>query len=220
MTDKTIAFKALRQAQQEFKPVLFDKINPFHKSKYATLHSIKDSIEPALHKHGFVIMQPLEALENGDIKLYTNLLHESGELISLGSCIIKGGRKDQEIGASITYQRRYLISSALFLFAEDDDDGESDSGRRTEPQPLPKKAETSAPPPVKPPASKEGKPDVATLSTAMIQQLNPYFSEDMDAIEMVSQKWGCHWTKLPVDKFTIVLERLKERKKQREEEGE
>lgn len=132
--NKPEILKMLKKAQSEFEPVIFDKFNPHFKNKYASLAAIKDAIEPALNKYGFLISQPIEALENGDLKLITQLIHESGEVISLGSMIIKGGRSDQQIGGSITYNRRYLISSAFFLFAEEDDDGERAEDRVNPPK--------------------------------------------------------------------------------------
>ena len=159
-------YKKLAQAQSEFDAVVFDKINPHFKSKYASLAAIKDAIEPALHRNGFTILQPWESLDNGDVKLTTVLLHESGEKIHLASSIIKGGRKDQEMGASFTYQRRYQISSALFLFAEEDDDGELTEGRVNPPKDIkkaPAKPIETPKPPAIPLLSKEQGDEIKRL---------------------------------------------------------
>lgn len=133
-------YKNLIKAKGEFEPVVFDKLNPHFRSKYASLASIKKAIEPALEKYGFIVTQPWESLENGDIRLSTVLIHESGERIALASSIIKAGKTDQQLGGSMTYIRRYQISSALFLFAEEDDDGETAEGNVCPPHDLPKKA--------------------------------------------------------------------------------
>jgi len=155
-------YKKLAQAQSEFDAVVFDKVNPHFKSKYASLAAIKDAIEPALHKHGFTVLQPWECMENGDVKLSTVLLHESGEKIQLASSIVKGGRKDQEMGCSVTYQRRYQISSALFLFAEEDDDGEISEGRISPPKDIKK----AAPKPIEVP-----KPTIALFSKEQVEEV-------------------------------------------------
>jgi len=127
----------LVRAQREFTPVVFDKFNPHFKNKYASLASIKNAIQPSLNKHGFFISQPFEWKESGDIVLSTRLVHESGAIIELASCLIKKeGKDDQKFGGAITYQRRYQLSSAFFLFAEEDDDGEAAVGRVTQPEPV------------------------------------------------------------------------------------
>lgn len=173
-------YKKLSQAQSEFEAVIFDKQNPHFKSKYASLAAIKDAIEPALHKYGFTIIQPWECFENGDVKLSTCLLHESGERLDLASSIIKGGRTDQQIGCSITYQRRYQISSALFLFAEEDDDGEANEGRTSPPKDLKKPAAKSPEKPIVPPPSNPN-----LLSTDQVEEIKRLIGNNQELYQEV-----------------------------------
>lgn len=125
-------YAALVKAQIEFEPVLFDSVNPHFKSKFASYASIRKATFPHLNKHGIAVSQPWEHVpgSSGDIILFTKLIHESGECI-ISSCLIaKGTKTDQQIGGSLTYQRRYQLASILGISAEEDDDGNMDASRK------------------------------------------------------------------------------------------
>lgn len=131
MTEKTNTnkiYSALIKARAEFKPVIFDKVNPHYKNRFASLAAINEAIVEPLAKYGLTYIQPWHQLENGDMVLETIILHESGESIK-SSCLIKSGKTDQQLGASSSYMRRYQLSSLLGIVGEDEDDGESDEGR-------------------------------------------------------------------------------------------
>lgn len=194
-------YKKLAQAQSEFDDVKFDKTNPHFKSKYATLAAIKDAIEPALHRHGFAIVQPWECMDNGDVKLTTKLLHESGEEITLASSIIKGGRPDQQMGSSFTYQRRYQISSALFLFAEEDDDGELTEGREAPPQPIVKA-------PKKPIAVPPANPEL--LSTEQVKTIKQLTKDKPGLYEEIKEFAGKDLvSNIEASKYEVIMKIIK-----------
>lgn len=191
----TEVYKKLAQAQAEFEAVVFDKVNPHFKSKYASLAAIKDAIEPALHKYGFAIIQPWECLENGDIRLSTALLHESGEKIQLASSIIKNGKTDQQLGCSITYQRRYQISSALFLFAEEDDDGELSEGRISPPNHI-----------KKPKPLEITKPAIELLSREQIEHIKTLTKDRPDIVDGIKALTGKNLVRdIAADKFAGLI---------------
>lgn len=119
-------YEALAKAQGEFELVAFDKTNPHFKSKFASLASIRKSIQPALSKYGIALLQPWKDLPNGDIVISTILAHSSGDKIESSCLLVRGQKSDQLFGASVTYMRRYQISSLLGISAEEDDDGEED----------------------------------------------------------------------------------------------
>ncbi len=131
----TKIYAALVKARSEFKPVLFDKVNPHFRNRFASLAAINDAVVDALAKYGLMTMQPWKHLENGDVILETVLIHESGESIR-SSCLVKAGKTDQQFGASCTYMRRYQLSSLLNVVGEEDDDGESGQGRISPPTDL------------------------------------------------------------------------------------
>ena len=115
---------ALIKAAQEFEPIRKDRQNPFLKSKYATLDSVLESVEPALHKHGLKIIQILGFHESGAPVLRTLLYHESGESIVSEYPLILSD-DPQKFGAAVTYARRYALCAALSVTADEDDDAES-----------------------------------------------------------------------------------------------
>lgn len=91
---------------------------------YATLGNVIESIAPLLADNGLAIMQPLDNI-NGEPALRTIIMHTSGERVEsvfpLEKAGMKGVNDAQQIGAAITYMRRYGICAAFNLITEDDD---------------------------------------------------------------------------------------------------
>lgn len=122
-----------------------DASNPFHKSKYASLGAHLDLCEGVLDKHGLILMQTINGSPDKAI-LIASLCHvESGQWIKSYLPLPNPKNDSQGLGASITYMRRYSISSMLGLNAEDDD-GETASGRGKHDSYKQKKAEESVKP--------------------------------------------------------------------------
>lgn len=120
MEMKNIA-KALLEAQKEMGNAIKDSANPFFKSKYADLNSIREACMPSLNKHGIVVLQPI-VHENGKNFVKTVLLHESGETFeSLTEIVYSKINDAQAQGSGITYARRYGLQSIINVGAEDDD---------------------------------------------------------------------------------------------------
>lgn len=128
METKQIA-AALVKAQMEMQTAIKDSKNPFFKSNYADLNSIREACVPALNKHGIVLLQPIvQVNEKNYVK--TLLLHESGESIECLTEIIYSKANDaQAQGSGITYARRYGMQS-LCCIAADDDDANSTDGTK------------------------------------------------------------------------------------------
>jgi ERF superfamily protein len=121
-------YEALVKAQAEFEPVVFDKVNPHFKSKYATLNAMQKATMPHLNKHGMSVLQILKSQPDGsnagDMTVVTRLAHISGEFIESEFLVIRAGKNDQQLGSSITYARRFAYAAILCLSAcEEEDDG-------------------------------------------------------------------------------------------------
>lgn len=114
--------KALIKAKQEFGAIAKDKKNPHFKSEYASLDAVLAAVEPALHKHGLVLMQTIEVIGDGGAVLVTKLLHESGESFD-SNYPLPAATDPQKFGAGITYARRYALCALLSVTADEDDDG-------------------------------------------------------------------------------------------------
>lgn len=117
---KTIS-KALLDAQKEMGNALKDSSNPFFKSKYADLNSIREACMPSLNKYGIVVLQPTTHIDGKNF-IKTILLHESGESMEALTEIVYSKQNDaQAQGSGITYARRYGLQSFINIGAEDDD---------------------------------------------------------------------------------------------------
>lgn len=120
MENKEI-IKALLNAQKIMSNAKKESLNPFFKTKYADLNSIREAVTPTLNENSIVILQPMVTIDNIDF-VKTILLHESGESIeSLTRIVCKNQSDPQSYGSSVTYARRYGLQSLLSVGCEDDD---------------------------------------------------------------------------------------------------
>lgn len=112
---------ALVKAQSEMGNAVKDSKNPFFKSKYADLNSIREASLPVLNKNGITVLQPTTVID-GRLFVESLLLHESGEFISgLTEVVVAKQNDPQATGSGISYARRYGLQSLLNIGAEDDD---------------------------------------------------------------------------------------------------
>lgn len=119
---------ALVAFQTECPSVAFDKTNPAFKSRYASLAAILKTIGPVLAKHGLAIVQ-FPVSSDGKVGCTTRIVHESGEWMEETLLLPLAKNDPQGAGSAITYARRYGLSGALGIVADDDDDGEAAMGR-------------------------------------------------------------------------------------------
>lgn len=117
---------ALAAAQGEFLPIVKNKvarIKPKDKAayefSYADLADILTAIRPALARHEIAVVQPII---NGT--LHTTLIHASGETLT-SSWPLPNVTDFKQLGATLTYLRRYQLSALVCVAGDDDldDDG-------------------------------------------------------------------------------------------------
>lgn len=121
--------KAMHAVQGEVTGVARNSNNPFHKSKYANLEAVVDTLRPSLQKHGLVVMQAPGAFADGVLTIKTEICHaESGEKVVEHSDMPVAKADPQGIGSAITYGCRYALM-AMFVVPPVDDDGEAAMGR-------------------------------------------------------------------------------------------
>jgi hypothetical protein len=112
---------ALLRAQKNMGNASKDSKNPFFKSNYANLNSVREVAHPALNAEGVVILQPTLTID-GKNYVRTLLLHESGEYLGSDTEIICAKQNDpQAYGSAISYSRRYGLQSLMSIGAEDSD---------------------------------------------------------------------------------------------------
>ena len=110
---------ALAKAQGAMENAAKNKSNPHFKSRYADLAAVLDAIRAPLSSNGLSTVQTMHIGERC-IVLRTMLLHSSGQYIATEYPIAMM-LKAQEMGAAITYGRRYSLA-AIVGVAQDDDD--------------------------------------------------------------------------------------------------
>ena len=113
--------KAFLEAQKEMGNATKGSKNPFFKSSYADLNSVREACIPALNAHGIAVLQPIVQIEGRNF-VQTLFLHESGETIESFTEILFSKPNDaQAQGSGISYARRYGLQSLANIGAEDDD---------------------------------------------------------------------------------------------------
>ena len=115
---------ALAKAQGELRNVGKDKTAKAgsYTYNYADIADGLDVVRPVLSKWGLCLIQTT-SLEGGVILLHTRLLHSSGQWIE-GTFPVCAPGKAQEVGAALTYARRYAAFSIVGVAGtEEDQDG-------------------------------------------------------------------------------------------------
>lgn len=118
---------ALIKAQSEMALAKKDANNPFFKSSYSDLNSVREATLPALHDNGLGLFQPTVTVD-GKTYVRTLILHTSGEFLTADTEVICVDQKPQSAGSAISYARRYALSAMLCVGTQDDD-GELAQGR-------------------------------------------------------------------------------------------
>lgn len=121
-------YTAIIKARPEIAPIARTKSAKNY--RYATLDTVIELLSLVLPKHGLGWVQTLSS-ENDKPVLVTRIIHESGEWIedalSLPQTKLNGGANEsQELGASITYFKRYALSAMFGIATDDDTDGVAD----------------------------------------------------------------------------------------------
>lgn len=152
-------FAAMALARQEFGAFTKSKTATIKSDKgsygysYADLSDIIEATAPALAKHGLVIIQEPEVINDGarqTVVISGCIAHKSGAVYMFRPLPLPVvGNTAQAIGSAISYARRYQLS-ALFNLAASDDDGQAaqdtqDAQARPQRTQAPAKAQSSAP---------------------------------------------------------------------------
>lgn len=135
----TTLLKALLVATEQIGPIEKEGWNPDTKSKYASLNVVHAKVKPVLQAAGILVIQGVDPNSPpGYVDIETTLMHAAtGEWIStIVRLALVGRRKKNEdgggfhpadpqaSGSAITYGKRYGLLAALFLVADEDDDGQ------------------------------------------------------------------------------------------------
>jgi len=113
--------KALVKMQSEMGAASKSSDNPYFKSKYADLASVKEATRLPLVNNGLTITQFVGEYVAGVMSLETIILHESGEYMSRVASIPIAKADCHAATAGVTYLRRTSIAAVCNLMQEDDD---------------------------------------------------------------------------------------------------
>lgn len=138
--------KAMIEAAPEISSI--SKSKQAYGYKYATLDSLIDMLRNVLPNHGLWFLQMPTRLDDRSV-LTTRVFHTSGQWledsIEMTDTELSGKTNDtQKVGASITYFRRYALSSIFGVAADEDVDGNLNNAKQAQTQSKP--APQSKPP--------------------------------------------------------------------------
>jgi hypothetical protein len=129
---------ALAKAQGEIRNPALDKAHPHFKGfRYATLGSHIDAIREPLSRNGLILTQGVNSHGN-EVSVSTQVAHISGEWMrSTVGMVLPDKATAQNLGAVVTYLRRYAMAAALMLTGDDDTDADEDREARQPQRPAP-----------------------------------------------------------------------------------
>lgn len=164
--------EALSKAQATIRNAVRDSANPFFKSNYADLASVRDAYQQAFSENGLALVQMPYTSESGRVGVETMLMHSSGEWVKREADVRPVKDDPQAYGSCVTYLRRY--SAAAFAgLATEDDDAEAGQGRVKAAPQKPARTVVEKSEPKKPEAAKPEAPKM------------PYFQYDESKLFVV-----------------------------------
>lgn len=107
------------------------KTNPFLKNKYAPLDEVFNTIRDVMGKYGLSIMQ-IPTIQDDMVKVDALVFHSSGSFLAIEGLTMKSAKADpQTVGATLTYVKRYQLTSLMGVSSEEDEDGNNDSDKKS-----------------------------------------------------------------------------------------
>ena len=125
-------FGAMAKAQLAVRSVSKDGSNPHFKSSYVTLDSILAGPVKVFNQHGIAIMQ-LPSLADNRISVRTVLAHANGANIQSDLSLPCDLNNPHKVGSTLTYLKRFSLTSILGIPGEEDDDGNAAAGVSSRP---------------------------------------------------------------------------------------
>lgn len=120
--------EALAKAQGKMRSAKKDAVNSHFGTNYADLASVVDACRDALAEHGISVTQwPILTAGGSGIHLVTRLAL-AGQWMRATFAVPVAQVTAQGMGSAITYARRYALSAALGIAAEDDDGNAASAG--------------------------------------------------------------------------------------------
>lgn len=114
------------EVQKALPPIQKEKPTEKSPYKYVNLERIHQALNPLLLEHRLLVLQPLDKAENGAVTINTIVYDlDSGESLESRFELPRAGMQRvnevQDIGAAITYGRRYSLVSLFRIDGVDED---------------------------------------------------------------------------------------------------
>lgn len=110
------------KAQRDLKHAVKDAKNPHFNSRYANEFALREASR-VFAENGIAVWQGVVTAESG-VEVTTLLTHSSGQWIKFDPFLVPLVKRDAHgVGSASTYAKRYALSAALGIAADDDDDG-------------------------------------------------------------------------------------------------
>lgn len=113
---------ALAKAQAEFNMASLNAINPYFKMEYADYLALIEATRPALTRNGLSVDQRLNLKKDGQMIMYTDVMHSSGQFKSSVVRILPKNNDEQKIRSCVIYMMRLAYESHLGITCRGADD--------------------------------------------------------------------------------------------------
>ena len=124
-------YQKLNNFRVKVEAIRKDKENPYHKSKYADINTILETITDKLSEVDLIDVDTTKIDENGQLWLETKLININNpeEFLKIETpLLMKDKNNPQALGSALTYARRYNRVTLLGL-EQEDDDGNTAAGK-------------------------------------------------------------------------------------------
>ena len=181
----TTLLEGMVKAQKEFVTLPKDKSG--YGYKYTDLDTVITTVRPILAKNNLGFMQSLTMIE-GRPGITTRLFNTAGEwiedTIALPDIAMAKTNAAQNMGASITYMKRYALSAILGISSDEDTDAATPQQQQPhqDPKPAPKPA-AKGPQLAGGPDTKEEHETIKALLNATYPDDTQMFTEEKKKIE-------------------------------------
>ena len=169
-------------AQSNFETLPKDKVG--YGYNYTDLDTVISYIRPILHKYKLGFMQTLTTLEGNVPAITTRIFNDVGEWIEdttpLPPVQLAKGNAAQNLGAAITYMKRYTLCAMLGISSDEDVDGKpAPSDTRGNDRPVPaQKPKNDEPQLAGGPDTKEERDTINQLLATKYPDKSPMFEKE------------------------------------------
>ena len=118
---------SLAKSQAGYKPVYFNRTNPYLDLQYVDLCNLIKASRAALTENGLAVTQFIETPEDGSTVLHTRLLHSSGQWMETRARLLPIKNDVAAYESTLNAQKRFSYMSLVGIVPMDDpgdDDGE------------------------------------------------------------------------------------------------